>query len=44
MTLQSHSWACIQEKQTNKQNMIWKDTCTPVFTTAVYNSQDMEAT
>ena len=30
MTLQSHSWACIQGK-----NMIQKDTCAPVFITAL---------
>ena len=27
----------------SKKNMIWKDTCTPVYST-VYNSQDMEVT
>ena len=30
MTLQYHSWAYIWKK-----NMIWKDTCTPVFTAAL---------
>ena len=31
MTLQYHSWAYIWKKK----NMIWKDTCTPVFIAAL---------
>ena len=41
---QAHSWIYIQGKKNKKQKnpLIWKDTCTPLFT--IYNSQDMEIT
>ena len=38
MTQQSHSGAYIQKK-----TLIQKDTCTPVHSSTVYNSQGVEA-
>ena len=42
MTQQFHSWVYIWKKG---KTLIWKDTCTPMFTAAtIYNCQYMEAT